>query len=355
VEVEQKMSSGRIRRSARRGLAVAVLGWLGVAALSVLTASSASAAPRETVEIMNFTPPVKSVDKGGAITFVNKIPAQNKGGISIPLVGSVSATVFTDVSVTFSGQKKDLQTDQSASWTFNDPATAGSITYTYRIVPQAGLAAAVANQVVNTVAAGLPPAPVNVPYVVETLVPLPTLPGANLPQLPQVNVPVPSLPNLPGAQPGTVVPVTPAGPVGATPPAAAPGGSTVPGFDGPQYQYETGGVGPQLSPANAVAASAFDPSRYYVAATSLDGVNRSNGSSSGAGGVAGTYDGASVPIFGQLGGLDGNALDDQSAQKTAATSTAAQTLPAAALAAVVALAAVTAALVRTHQASRARR
>src|SRR3954451_6443177 len=214
------MASGRIRRSARRGLAVAVLGWLGVAAVSVLMAPSASAAPQETVEIMNVTPPVKSVDKGGKVTFVNKIPAQNKGGISIPLVGTVSATVFTDVSVTFFGQKKDLQTDQSAGWTFNDPATAGSITYTYRIVPQAGLAANIANQVVNTVAASLPPAPVNVPYVVETLVPLPTLPGANLPQLPQVNVPVPSLP---GGQvpPGTVVPTPPdAVP---QPPATGPG------------------------------------------------------------------------------------------------------------------------------------
>ena len=124
------MASGRIRRSARRGLAVAVLGWLGVAALSVLMAPGASAAPQETVEIMNFTPPVKSVDKGGSITFINKIPAQNKGGISIPLVGSASATVFTDVSVTFFGQKKDLQTDQSAAWTFTDPATTGSVTYT---------------------------------------------------------------------------------------------------------------------------------------------------------------------------------------------------------------------------------
>ena len=61
----------------------------------------------------------------------------------------MTATVYTDVSVTFFGQKRDLQLDQSAAWTFNDPATAGSITYTYRIVPQAGLAAAVANQVVE--------------------------------------------------------------------------------------------------------------------------------------------------------------------------------------------------------------
>src|SRR3954470_298147 len=202
VEVGQNMATGRIRRSARRGIAVAVLGWLGVAALAVGMAPSASAAPQETVEIMNFTPPVKSVDKGGQITFVNKIPTQNKGGISIPLVGSVSATVYTDVSVTFFGQTRPLQFGQSAAWNFADPATAGSITYTYRIVPQAGLAAAVANQVVNTVAASLPPLPAPVPYVVETLVPLPTLPGANLPQLPQVNVQVPTLP-------GTTTPVPP--------------------------------------------------------------------------------------------------------------------------------------------------
>ena len=69
---------------------------------------------------------------------------------------------------------------------------------------------------------------------------------------------------------------------------------------------------------------------------------------------AGSYDGASVPVFGQLAGLDGSGLDDQSAPARPRRPLApAQTLPAAALAAVVALAAVTAALVRTHQASRA--
>jgi hypothetical protein len=335
------METGRIRRSARRGIAVAVLGWLGVASLSVLMAPSASAAPQETVEIMNFTPPVKSVDKGGQITFVNKIPTQNKGGIAIPLVGSVSATIYTDVSVTFFGQKKDLQFGQSAAWTFADPATAGSITYTYRIVPQAGLAAAVANQVVSTVAASLPPAPVNVPYVVETLVPLPTLPGVNVPQLPQVNVQVPTLPSAPG----TLTP--PVDPPGGPNPGPAP--TPVNGVDGTQYTYTTGGVGPQLSPAGIAAASAFDPSRIAPAGNSTSGSGR------GSGGVPGGYDGASVPVFGQLAGLDGSGLDDQSAQRDASSATPAQTLPAAALAAVVALAAVTAALVRTHQASRASR
>src|SRR3954464_1499855 len=221
------MASGRIRRSARRGIAVAVLGWLAVAAMAVFMAPSASAAPQETVEIMNFTPPGKSVDKGGQITFVNKIPTQNKGGISIPLVGSVSATIYTDVSVTFFGQKKDLQFGQSAAWNFADPATAGSITYTYRIVPQAGLAAAVANQVVSTVAASLPAAPVNVPYVVETLVPLPTLPGVNVPQLPQVNVQVPALPGAPGT------PTPPVDPPGGPTPDPAP--TPVNGVDGTPY------------------------------------------------------------------------------------------------------------------------
>ena len=344
------MATGRIRRSAQRGLAVAVLGWLGVAAFAVFMAPSASAAPAETVEIMNFTPPVKSVDKGGKITFVNKIPAQNKGGINIALVGSVSATIYTDVSVTFFGQARPLQFGQSTAWTFNDPATPGTITYTYRIVPQAGLAAAVANQVVNTVAASLPPVPAPVPYVVETLVPLPTLPGANLPQLPQVNVQVPTLPGTTVPQPG-VVPVTPPAAGGGAP---APAG--FPGIDGNPYMYETGGVGPQLSPAGVAAASAFDPSRL-AAADSRSGTSGRGGSgaSTGAGGVAGGYDGASVPVFGQLAGLNGSGLDDQSAQRDASSSTPAQTLPAAALAAVIALAAVTAALVRTHQAARAKR
>jgi hypothetical protein len=341
------MATGRIRRSAQRGLALAVLGWLGVAASAVFMAPSASAAPAETVEIMNFTPPVKSVDKGGQITFVNKIPTQNKGGISIPLVGSVSATIYTDVSVTFFGQKRDLQFGQSTAWNFADPATAGSITYTYRIVPQAGLAAAVANQVVSTVAASLPPAPVNVPYVVETLVPLPSLPGVNVPQLPQVTVQVPTVPGAPTlTPPGT--PPTPPPPNGVPTPGTS-------GIDGNQYTYTTGGVGPQLSPAGVAAASAFDPARFDTASGSSGASGGGSGSTTGSGGLAGGYDGASVPVFGQLAGLNGSGLDDRSAQRDASSATPAQTLPAAALAAVVALAAVTAALVRTHQASRARK
>ncbi|MBJ7452977.1 MAG: hypothetical protein JHC71_12980, partial [Blastococcus sp.] len=80
-----------------------------------------------------------------------------------------------------------------------------------------------------------------------------------------------------------------------------------------------------------------------------------SGSGSGSGGQAGTFDGATVPVFGQLAGLNGDGLDEESAGSQASADTASTTasLPAAALAAVVALAAASAALVRTHQASRA--
>jgi hypothetical protein len=341
------MAAGRIRRTARRGLTAAVLGWLGVAAFSVLMAPIAGAAPSRavTVEIKNVTPPAASVEPGGTVTFVNKIPAQNKGGISVPLVGSVSATVFTDVSVTFFGQQRNLAPDQSAQWTFTAPATAGTVTYTYRIVPQAGLAANVANQVVSTVAGTLPPLPAPTPYVVQTVAPaLPNLPGANLPPLPTVTLPplggeVPPPPPGHGPQP----PQVPGDTDGGDPqPANVPTGD--------QYAYNTGGGAPRLSPSDVVAASAFDPSRYFVPGRSLGGVDRG-----GAGGAAGSYDGASVPVFGQLAGLDSAAFGEDAVPEAASESTPTQTLPAAALAAVVALVAVTAALVRTQQASRASR
>lgn len=342
------MATGRIRRTAQRGLAAAVLGWLGVAAFSVLMAPSAAAAPTATIEIRNLTPPVASVDAGGTVTFVNKIPAENRGGINLG-IASVSATVYTDVAVTFFGQTKNLATDQSASWAFPGPATAGTITYTYRVVPQATLPLGVsAQQVVNTVLGSLPPLPAPIPYVVQTIAPnVPNLPSVGLPPLPQVNVPLPSgqvpapgpnapLPNTPGGE-------TPAGPTNQIPPTP-----------GDPYAYDIGGSAPRMSPSDIVAAAAFDPSRYFVPGQSLGGSDRAG--SGGAGGVPGSYDGASVPVFGQLAGLDGAALEEGDAVDEAASeSTPAQALPAAALAAVVALAAVTAALVRTHQASRVTR
>ena len=299
-------------------------------------------------------PPTVSVDKGGTVTFVNQIPAENRGGISIPLVGSVTATVHTDVAVSFFGQNRPLQTGQSTSWTFDDAATPGTVTYTYRIVPQAGLAAPVANQVVNTVTSQLPRLPAPIPYVVQTIAPdLPTLPSVNLPQLPTVEVPLPLPGNGSVPAPGSGPLPTPDGAPVAQPPAAQP--QLPAGVS--NYSYDTGAGAARLSPSDAGAARAFDPARFVLAGGGESGSGSvARAGAGGAGGAPGGYDGASVPVFGQLAGLDGAALDEESSEQAAgAQSPAGRSLPAAALAAVVALAAVTAALVRTHQASRSPR
>ena len=70
---------------------------------------------------------------------------------------------------------------------------------------------------------------------------------------------------------------------------------------------------PNLAPADTAAAAAFDPSRFFVPGESLGGVDGASGSGEGAGGTPGSYDGASVPVFGQLAGLDGAALDEEAA------------------------------------------
>jgi hypothetical protein len=346
------MASGRIRRSARRGITAAVLGWLGVAAFSVLMAPAASAAPTATVEIKTVTPPAVSVDKGGTVTFVNAVDSYNTG-VNLGIVGSFTATVNTDVAVTFFDEKRTLAPGKNTAWTFNDPVTPGTITYTYRIVPQSGLSATVANQVVSAVAGSLPALPAPVPYAVNTLIPLPNLPSTNLPQLPTVTVPLPDptsvVPNPPGVVPNDPTQGLP------TPPAAGPAGPAPQGIDGTQYNYDVSGSAPNLSPRDGAAATAFDGSRFSASGASFGAPTPrgSNGSETGgAGGQPGGYDGASVPVFGQLAGLDGSSLEEDAAAD-AVTGTA-PALPAAALAAVVALAAVTAALIRTHQARRSR-
>jgi hypothetical protein len=341
------MATGRIRRNARRGVAAAVLGWLVVAAAAIALAPSAGAAPAVTIEIRNLTPPAASVDPGGTVTFVNRIPAENKGGIDVGLA-KVSATVFTDVTVDFFGQPRPLKTDESTAWTFSAPATPGWITYTYRVVPQATLPLGIsAQQVIDRTLASLPPLPAPIPYVVQTVAPaLPNLPSIGLPPLPQLSLPLPAV--LPPGAPAPGVPI-PGGPDAAPPPPAA---QPQPG-PGNQYVYPTGGA-LQLSPRNGAATAAFDPSRFF--ASGNDATGTAAGPRSGSGGLAGGYDGASVPVFGQLAGLNGTALDEESAQQDAtAGSSSTGTLPAAALAAIVALAAVTAALVRTSQAASATR
>jgi hypothetical protein len=339
------METGRIRRSARRGLAVAVLGWLAVAVLAVFMAPSASADPQVTVPIRDVTVPTVYVDAGGTVTFVNEIQdktVQVGGGGLLPTLTSVTAK--TEVGLKLPSGTKALAPGASVAEKFTSTCATCSVTFTYRLSSNTSLT----QPLTDAALALLPPLPAPTPFVVNTLVPLPNLEGVNVPQLPPVTVP-----NLPGGSPPPGPAPLPNGVDDQQRDDQSDGTNGVDGVPGNQYRYDTGGGAVDLSPAGIAAASAFDPSRYYVPGRTLGGPDRSD--SSGSGGVAGGYDGASVPVFGQLAGLDGTGLDDQSAQEMASSSAAGQTLPAAALAAVVALAAVTAALVRTHQASRAPR
>jgi hypothetical protein len=122
---------------------------------------------------------------------------------------------------------------------------------------------------------------------------------------------------------------------------------------GSQYTYATGAGAARLDPGAGTAAPAFDPSRVLAPRTATG----TSGTGTGSGGLAGSYDGATVPVFGRLAGLDGSRRDGDGGEldATADAASTATPLPAAALAAVVALAAASAALVRTHQASRAGR
>ncbi|MEI4271624.1 hypothetical protein TEK04_07790 [Klenkia sp. LSe6-5] len=338
------MDTGRIGRSARRGIAVLTLGWLLAMAGSVLAAPTASAAPTATVDIRTLTPPVVSIDAGGTATFVNSV-ASYPASISLPLIGTLGSTVYTDVAVTFNGSTKTLQPGQSASYTF-PASTVGSITYTYRVVSNTNLSATVLNQLVNGVIATLPPLPVGTPFVVNTLVPLPNLPSANLPTLPPVTVPGPTVPVVPTPQtPVTEVPTTDPG-TQPTEPAAE-----VPATDGTGYAYSVPESGGQLAPVDTSAAAAFDPSRFVTSDAA------SSARAAGGGGGPGSYDGASVPVFGQLAGLNGATLpgsgDGVEVASDSSASTPDPALSVPALAAVIALAGVTAALVRTHLAQRA--
>lgn len=336
------MQSGRIGRSARRGIAVLTLGWLLAMAGSVLAAPAANAAPTATVEIKTLTPPVVSIDAGGTATFVNSVasyPAQT----TLPVVGALGGTVYTDVSVTFNGTTRGLQPGQSTSFTF-PASTVGAITYTYRVVPAANTPGAVVGQVVNGILGTLPPLPVGVPFVVNTLVPLPNLPSANLPVVPPVTVAVPSVPST------APIPTTPSTSAPESQvPAATPDAGTQPTTDGTPYAYGLPGSGGQLAPVDTSAAAAFDPSRFVPTSASSSG--------SGGGGVAGSYDGASVPVFGQLAGLNGSNLPSSGGDVEVASDSRASSpdpaLSVPALAAVIALAGVTAALVRMHLAQRA--
>ncbi|WP_104524152.1 hypothetical protein [Blastococcus atacamensis] len=322
---------------------MAVLAWIGVVTASVTSAPVAQAAPTATVPIRDLTQLVVSVDEGGTVTFVNEIQDKTVkvgGGGLLPSL--VDVTAKTDVTLTLPSGQKPLAPGASVAERFDRSCVAGCwLTFTYRYESRAALT----QPLLDATARLLPPLPRPQPLVVNTILPLPNLPGVNLPQLPAVQ-----LPELPQVE----VPVDP-GQDPETRPTDDPAPDVTPGAKkstGEQYQYPMAGSVP-MSAGTRNAVAAFDPERFFVAGTGSGAGDRSGaGSVAGSGGMAGSYDGASVPVFGQLAGLDGDALDEGNAETASASTDQPVALPAAALAAVVALAAVTAALVRTHQASR---
>jgi hypothetical protein len=310
---------------------------------SVLLAPSASAAPTATVAIRDLTPPVVSVDAGGTVTFVNQIQDKTLSIGVGPL--AVKATVHTDVTLEVPSGSHALRPGQSLTETFAKTCATCLISHTYRVD------GAPLTQVLDL----LPALPLPTPFVVNTLVPLPNLPSVNLPALPQVQVDVPTLP-LPST-PSAIPPTTGALPSPTTTTTitttTTTQAATARSIPGTQYTYDVGGGAAQLSPGGS-AAPAFDASQFALPGQGSRSTPGFSGSSGG-GGAAGTYDGASVPLFGQLAGLDDASLEEDGAGQVVADPGAgpAATLPVPALAAVVALAAVTAALLRTHQAARA--
>jgi hypothetical protein len=338
--VQSRMRNGGIRTTARRGIAVAVLGWLVAMGGSVLVAPTASAEPAVTVGIKDLTPPIVSVDANGTVTFVNQIqdkPVQ-VGGAGGLLPSLVNVTVHTDVTLRLPSGTKQLPAGASVSEKFAQSCVTCSITFAYRMDSGSSLTSAVTDAVTKL----LPPLPLPTPFVVNTLVQLPNLPGVNLPQLPQVNVPG-----------GTATPPTEDPTVDEQPrpedPAPVPADPAQPTVGGSTYSYGVPTGAAQLVPTGD-GGSAFDAARFRVPGSGA------LGTASGSGGVAGGYDGANVPTFGQLAGL-GNRLDeseDVAVASDAADLTEPQ-LSVPALLAVIALAGTSSALLRARRAQRASR
>jgi hypothetical protein len=363
-EEDEQMAAGRIRRSARRGLTVAVLGWVGVAAASVLTAPPAAAASSYVVHIKDLTPPVASVDKNGTVRFIDEIPDKTvsvsvgPGGI-LGGVTLVNVTAKTQVTLTLPSGDHPLEptTDPAhptslTAWdeVFHSTCVTCKITYRYELSSGNSLTAAISDAAIKE----LPPLPVPTPFVVNTLIPLPNVPSVGLPKLPQIVVPgtitglLPQLPNV-------SLPKVPALPKGGTVfPKGSGGPVTIAGIPGNIYSYLSADGTPQLVPAGSVAAPGFDSSRYFGtsggSAGSVGG-NAASGGSSGSG--AGSDNGVSVPVYPQQGAKTVSGLATDSAQQPLGSGS--RTFPAIALAAVLVLGAATAALVRTYRAARASR
>jgi hypothetical protein len=351
------MSAGR---TVRRGVVALVLGWLAVMVGSLLLAPSASAAPTATVYIRDLTPPIASVDQNGIVTFINQIQPKNVqvgGGGLVPTL--VSATVNTDVTLALPSGKYTLQSQpdtdpnpgkgSSVAEKFAQSCVTCTITYTYRVTfPIGSVAGALVNQLTMQALAQMPQNQVvtyngkqttvqigvPTPFIVNTLLPLPNLPGVNLPNQLQVTVPNPGGVSLPGGGVGLG-----AGTLSQTITTTT---TTVTrqGIAGTPYTYNTGVGAPQLMPTGG-GAPAFDQTSFSSSSgTSSYGATLGSGS----GGRPGAYDGGSVPVF----GVDGTKL----ASASSTTTQTGRPLSVPALIGVVLLVGVVAALLRMQQVRR---
>jgi hypothetical protein len=360
--VPSRMRNGAVLRTARRGAAVAVLGWVAALGASVVSAPTADAAPSADVVIRDLTPPLVSIDPGGAVNFSDEIAdktVQVGGGGLVPSV--VTVVVHTDVLLTLPSGNHPLQPGQKVSEKFANGCLVGcAITYTYRAqVPDASVLGSVLTTVTGKALATLPQNQtvtyngqqtvvtlgVPTPFLVNTIVPLPNLPSVNLPQLPAITVPTRKAPPVPAPVPSAAGQPASGGTVAAPEPA-------VPSIGGPAYSYHAGGAA-QLAPASA-AGTPFDPSRFAAPGRGSAGTPDSGTPDTGSGGLAGGQNGTTAPAFGQLAGLDGplgTGGSDVTVASDAADLPAAQ-LSVPGLLAVIALAASSTALVRARRAQR---
>lgn len=326
------MATGLIRRTARRGAAALGLTGLAVAAGAVVLAPGASAATTVPVHIRDLTPPLVSINPGDSVAFDDQIQDKTVqvGGGSGLLPSTLTVVVHTDVTLGIPDDKPEHQHqlkpgDPAFVQRFDQSCTTCTITYTYRAtVPGGSLAGSALNAATSQAIASLPQnqvvtfdnQQVNVqigvptPFIVNTLVALPNLPGVNLPQLPPVQVPTPGLPGAP-TLPGLTAPT------GTSFLTTTTTTTTRTGIGGDQYTYLTGVDAPAMAPQPG-GTRAFDPSSV-------------------------------VPGSGSGPGQPG--LADASATSTVQRSSSSP-LSVPALAAVLALAGAAAALARVHQLSR---
>lgn len=338
------MGMGRTARTARRGLIALVLGWLAALVIGVLLATTASAGT--TVTIGKTAPAPLTLHPGDPVTFVNGIAPLP---VTVPGVVPVQATVLTNETLGGPCGGHTLAPGASYSQTFTQTGTC-SISYAY----------SVQGATLATVQALLPPLPSPTSLIVTVVQAVTSAVSSPAPPPP---APVPAPAPAPGG--GVPAPAPGGGAVGGSGGGAGGsgsgtgGGTTVvsggSGSPAGAVGAPSGSAGApsgtsMSTPADTAASSAFDPARFKAAS----GFRSAGESGPGSGGLPAGYDGAAVPVFGQLAGLDDPKLSNgaPAAAPASAAGGSAPALPAAALAAVVALSGVIAALVRTHLAAR---